>query len=145
MGSKLGPRTLKSVALMVGLILLMTGCLSAEQDTALQALNNDRVDNGRSELVTDGTLQAKAQAWAEKLARDGYLHHSVLTDGAPSCWRGLAENVGYGGSIQQIQDAYMRSPGHRKNILNGSYTKVGVGVASKGDRIYTTQVFMFGC
>ena len=136
---------MRGVAVSVGMITLLAGCLSPQQDTALSALNKDRRANGRGTLVPNGVLQAKAQAWAEQIARDGYLHHSVLTNNVPSCWRGLGENVGYGGSIDEIEVAYMHSPPHRRNILNGTYTAAGIGVAQNGGRVYTVQVFMSGC
>lgn len=41
----------------------------------------------------------------------------------------------------QIVTAWMKRPGHRANILNETYTHVGVGVAGKGKEIRATQVF----
>ena len=138
-------RLVRGVVAAVAMITLLAGCLSTSQQTALNALNRDRKSYGLATLRTNSTIQKKAQAWAEQLARDNYLHHSVLTSGVPSCWRSLGENVGYGGSIGQIEVAYMNSPLHRANILNRSYTMSGVGVASRGNRIFTAQVFMGGC
>ena len=138
-------RLLRGVVAAVAMITLLAGCLSPEQDTALNALNKDRRAYGLSTLKTNMALQNKAQAWAERLARENRLFHSNLTSGAPACWRGLGENVGYGGSIGQVQSAYMQSPKHKANITNGSYTSVGVGVATNGSRVFTVQVFMSGC
>ena len=36
---------------------------------------------------------------------------------------------------------WMRSPGHRKNLLNFSFRYVGIGIAKKGKRFYATQLF----
>ncbi|MCB0874831.1 MAG: CAP domain-containing protein [Solirubrobacterales bacterium] len=51
-----------------------------------------------------------------------------------NCSWGVAENIAYGsggsGTPRRIVDAWMRSPGHRANILNGAYEHVGVGVGS---------------
>ena len=41
---------------------------------------------------------------------------------------GVAENVGVGYSVQALHDAFMGSTGHRANILNASYNRVGIGV-----------------
>jgi uncharacterized protein YkwD len=90
-------------------------------------------------------LQAKAQAWADRLANENALYHSHLADGIGGCWRELGENVGYGGSIADIQGAYMSSAGHRANILNARFNYAAVGVAHRGDRVFTVQVFMQGC
>lgn len=128
-----------------GLALLMTACLSSGQGSVLSEMNADRSSNGRRALPSHATLDAKAQRWAEKLARDNALSHSTLTDGAPGCWESLGENVGYGPSVPSIQDAYMHSAGHRANILNTRWDYVGVGHARRGERTFTVQVFMKGC
>jgi len=138
-------RVLRRSVVGLTIAVVLAGCLSPQQDAGLSALNQDRTSFGRRALSPQVQLQAKAQAWAERLARDGRLYHSTLTDGAPSCWTGLGENVGYGGSIGTIEVAYMHSPHHRENILNAAYTQGAVGVATSGDRTYTVQEFMSGC
>ena len=95
----------------------------------------------RRSLQLNKTLTDKAQSWAQYLARIGYLKHSNLSSGVPSNWRALAENVGYGSRIGTVHTAFMRSSGHRANIL-GNYTHVGTGVAKNGDRVYVVHVFM---
>jgi uncharacterized protein YkwD len=49
------------------------------------------------------------------------------------CSWGIAENIAYGsgryGSPRNIVDAWMHSPEHRTNILNGSYRHIGVAVS----------------
>ena len=138
-------KIVRGVAAAVAMVTLLSGCLSSQQTSAMDAMNRDRKAYGRHTLSINSTIQRKAQAWAEQLARDNYLHHSTLTAGVPSCWRSLGENVGYGGSISAIEKAYMNSPAHRSNILNAGYTTVGIGVATRGSRIFTVQVFMSGC
>ncbi|MEJ7582567.1 MAG: CAP domain-containing protein [Acidimicrobiales bacterium] len=108
-------------------------------------MNWDRGLNGRRVLPAHDALVTKAQAWAEKMARDNRLSHSNLAAGVPSCWRGLAENVGYGGSIVSVEEAYMSSAPHRANILNTAWEHAAVGVARNGSRVFTVQVFMDGC
>lgn len=127
------------------LALLLTACFSSAQQDVLIALNADRRANSLRALPNHSDLDRKAQAWAEKLARDGSLSHSNLRDGVPSCWRSLGENVGYGSSIEAVERAYMTSPAHRVNILNSKWDYVGVGAAQGGGRWYTVQVFMQGC
>ena len=129
----------------VTLAILLTGCLSTGQTQVQNELNADRRAYGLRALSTHDTLNRKAQAWAEKLARDGKLSHSSLASGVPSCWQSLGENVGYGGSVAAVEDAYMRSSGHKANILSTRWKWVGVGYAKSGSRVYTVQVFMQGC
>jgi uncharacterized protein YkwD len=89
--------------------------------------------------------QRKAQAWAERLASDGYLHHSSLSAGISVRWCSLGENVGSGPSVNAIEQAYMASPGHRANILATRWNGVGVGYAKRGSTIYTVHVFIKTC
>lgn len=133
------------VAVAAVLAIVLTACLSPGQTSVASEMNADRVANGRRSLPNHSSLDQKAQAWAEKLARDNKLSHSNLSSGAPSCWKALGENVGMGPSVPSIQDAYMRSSDHRTNILNTKWDHVGVGHATRGDRVFTVQVFMQGC
>jgi uncharacterized protein YkwD len=140
-------KLVRVAGLALAAVLLLSGCLSNGQSTVQNEMNADRTAHGLRALPTHSQLNAKAQAWAEKLARDGRLSHSNLASGAPSCWRSLGENVGYGSSAAAVQDAYMRSAGHRANVLSQkhAWNYVGVGYATAGNRVYTVQVFMKGC
>jgi uncharacterized protein YkwD len=138
------PRLLRA-ALAVTLALVLTACLSSGQSAVQNELNADRRAHGRTALRSYSALNKKAQAWAERLARENRLYHSTLSSGAPSCWRALGENVGYGSSVAAVQDAYMRSDAHRANVLKTTWNWVGVGMAKNGSRVFTVQVFMTGC
>ena len=107
-----------------------------------ELVNDARGANGRRRLVLHPMLTRKAQAWAEYLARQNTLKHSNLPSGITYQWRSLAENVGYGGSIEQVHEAYLDSPGHRANILDPRWNYMGTGVAWRGNRVFTVQVFM---
>lgn len=133
------------VGLAVALMVVLAGCISNGQTQVQSEMNADRKANRLTALPTHDQLNAKAQAWAEKLARDGKLSHSNLSSGVPSCWRSLGENVGYGSSAASVEDAYMNSSGHRANILSTKWKWVGVGHATAGNRVYTVQIFMQGC
>ncbi len=64
----------------------------------------------------------------EKDPETGLFHstsdqfHSRITN-----WTLVGENVGYGGSVASLHEAFMNSPGHAANVLHASYTHVGVG------------------
>lgn len=139
-------RTLPLVAALLT-ALLLSAC-TPEQNEAYGYVNDSRAAHTLAGLGWHGDLGAKAQAHAEQMAQRGTIYHSSLTSDIPStvCWRSLGENVGVGGSIKQVHDAYMRSPGHKANILKGVYTHVGTGVAKgKDGRVYTVHVFLQGC
>jgi uncharacterized protein YkwD len=137
-------------ALLVGASLFLAGCLDPDQQMVLDEMNADRQAYGRVALPAHDIAVAKAQAWADKLARDGGLSHSNLADGLSGlCWRGIGENVGYGGSVASVQDGYMNSSGHRANILNTTWDVVGVGEARGTVNgypvVFTVQVFVDLC
>ncbi len=136
-------RGITSVALVV-IALLLTSCLNP-QSAVQSALNESRRAHNLPALRIHQQAQNKAQAWAEQLARENRLYHSTLSDGITARWCGLAENVGYGASVQAVQDAYMRSTAHRNNILSKKWNGVGVGYAKRGDRTFTVQVFIRSC
>jgi uncharacterized protein YkwD len=126
-------------------ISLLTACLNSAQDRVLYELNTDRKANGRKVLSVQTDAQRKAQAWADKLARENRLYHSTLSDGIRTRWCALGENVGYGPNAAAIQDSYMASSGHRANILSTTWNGVGVGYAKNGTRVFTVQVFIKTC
>jgi uncharacterized protein YkwD len=114
---------------------------SPEQRRVAELVNSTRRSNGRGPLVMNRQLATKAQAWAERMAREGRLSHSTLSSGVPSCWRALAENVGRGGSITGVHNAFLASSGHRANIL-GSYSHLGTGHATGRGQVWVVHVFM---
>jgi uncharacterized protein YkwD len=42
---------------------------------------------------------------------------------------------------QTAVDGWMKSPGHRRNILDPGFTWAGIGVAIRGNKAYATQIF----
>jgi hypothetical protein len=113
---------------------------TAEQRRIAQLVNETRGQYQRGGLALRHYLTDKAQAWAEKMARENRLSHSALSAGVPPGWRGLAENVGYGSSIAQVHDAFLGSPPHRANVL-GNYNHIGTGYATGHGRVWIVQVF----
>ena len=56
-------------------------------------------------------------------------------------YKTAAENIAKGQATPQaVVNAWMNSAGHRANILNSSYTKIGVGYVKSGN--YWTQMFI---
>ncbi|HEX2574911.1 MAG TPA: CAP domain-containing protein [Aquihabitans sp.] len=142
------PRPARRAALATVLVValsLLAACLNPSQSQVQQELNKDRNAHGLRSLGAQADAQRKAQAWAERLARENRLYHSTLTDGIGVRWCSIGENVGYGGSVAGVQDAYMNSPDHRRNILSSTWNGVGVGYARNGSRVYTVQVFIKTC
>ena len=56
-------------------------------------------------------------------------------------YRAAGENIAIGyATPEAVVNAWMNSPGHRANILNPSYTQLGVGYVADGS--YWTQEFI---
>ena len=135
-------------AALLVLVGFTSGCESTDQERneVIALVNQSRAENGLAQLKPDVALDIKADAWAQHLRDVCALSHSKLSDGAPNQWLKLGENVGYGGTIAQIHDAYLNSPGHRANIMDPAYNSIGAA-AVWGDcdgqhRVFTVQVFM---
>lgn len=53
-----------------------------------------------------------------------------------------AENIAYNyDTPKEVVAGWMKSSGHKKNMLNPKYTKIGIGYYQKGDRVYWVQLF----
>lgn len=128
--------------LLLAAALLGAACMGPAQEAGYTLVNSARVQAGVPGLAPDPVAQAKAQAWAERLAARGSLDHSRLGDGMDDGWRRLAENVGYGESVEAVHRQFMESSAHRANILDGRMTHLGVGVARGGGRTWVVLVFV---
>ena len=56
-------------------------------------------------------------------------------------YRMAGENIAKNVSVKGAHDAFMNSPGHKANILNSGYHKVGLGFYKSGSYLYVTQWF----
>ncbi len=129
---------------------VLTGCesLEAERLQVIQEVNASRAAAGIPAVKENVTLDIKADKWAQKMRNACKIWHSKLSDGAPDNWRKLGENVGRGGSIDQVHVAYMESPGHKANVLDPAFNQMGAA-AVWGDcggfrTVFTVHVFMKG-
>ena len=56
-------------------------------------------------------------------------------------YKSAGENIAMGQTTpEQVVQAWMNSPGHRENIMNSSFTHIGVGYVASGN--YWTQMFI---
>jgi uncharacterized protein YkwD len=130
-------------ALAACLALALSAC-TPEQWQCFDMINNSRVANGRAPVDFNVDLWFKGQGWADQLAHDGYLHHSYLPSGLENLpWRKLGENIGVGGSLPAVHNAFMGSSGHRANILDPQFNFTAVGVTRDiFGRYWVVQEFM---
>jgi hypothetical protein len=118
---------------------------SMEQDQ-VNRINLSRSEIGVAPLLHIECLNDIAEAWSKHMSDTNNLYHNpnVVTEVQQKCgsWTSLAENVAFGGSSSSIFSGFMSSTGHKANILNTKYTRVGIGAYMRGDgRLWVTQVF----
>lgn len=105
-------------------------------------INELRAGKGLPALAVHENLVAKARAWAATMAAAGKIWHSTLSDGITADWKKLGENVGVGGSVDGLHNAFVASPAHYANLVDPSFGHVGIGIAMSGRTIYVAEMFM---
>lgn len=111
--------------------------------------NQDRTAHGLPSLQWSEALAHAAQAHAQMMAQEPSLSHQypgepALMDRARLAgvhFQTIAENIAIGWSASQIEDGWMHSPPHRKNILDPALNALGVAVVRRGGQIYAVEDF----
>ncbi|HEX8824855.1 MAG TPA: CAP domain-containing protein [Archangium sp.] len=102
----------------------------------LARINALRRAHGVRELVLDDTLNQVAQAYSDRMAREGFFAH-VAPDGsdlrgrlaaANASYRTAGENLGMASGPLAAHFGIEHSPGHRGNLLGSQFTQAGIGV-----------------
>ncbi|MBO5523289.1 MAG: hypothetical protein J5986_06385 [Roseburia sp.] len=121
----------------------------AEQ--VVKLVNEERTKAGLSEVTLDKNIEAAALIRAKEIETsfshtrpDGRSFSTVLTDNGIT-YRGSGENIAWGQrSPEEVMKGWMNSDGHRANILNPKFTKIGVGYYQNAvGRNYWTQLFTY--
>jgi uncharacterized protein YkwD len=153
-----------------GMVALLVTCLlpstaqaatnsstKALEQSTLSLLNDVRAEHGLAPLVAKAALRRSAVAHSQDMVARNYFEHDtkggdawserVLSYFRPR--RTVGENIGWGnlekGTPEAMVEAWMASPPHRKNILNGAFKQIGVGVSTgsflgyEDTLVYTTD------
>ena len=113
-----------------------------------ELVNLERVKQGLKPLTMDWQLSRVARIKSQDMKDKGYFSHTSPTYGSPFnmlksfgiSYRFAAENIAKGQRTPEaVVSSWMNSSGHRSNILNPNYTKIGVGYVANGN--YWTQMF----
>lgn len=138
---------------------MLLACTVAAQDASVfdadgeaqvfADLNHSRAEAGVPSLKLDAKLTEAARRHALLLAKRHVLSHQF--SGEPELVERLrstgliltaaAENVGMNTQLSDVNSMFMRSPGHRANMLNAAYDAVGVGVVHMGSSYWITEDF----
>ncbi|QFG01150.1 hypothetical protein PB01_08795 [Psychrobacillus glaciei] len=111
--------------------------------------NKERAKEGLKALQIEVKLTQSAQAKSQDMKDRNYFDHTSPTYGSPFdqmkslgiTYSSAGENIAMGQrSAAEVVDAWMKSPGHRANIMNPSFTQIGVGLSDSG--FYWTQQFI---
>jgi hypothetical protein len=115
----------------------------------LNAANRSRADHGLSTLRLDPTLAQAARFHALQMAEHRDISHQF--EGEPDLMqRGaqagvhfslITENVAESPDSSIVHDLWMRSAGHRENLLDPEVDSIGIAVVSRGNRFYAVEDF----
>lgn len=140
------------MALIVGItmlfnsLMLQPSVLSYATNTSsaglLASTNVQRTSNGLGALAINSKLTQAAQAKANDMVARNYWSHNtpdgqepwVFFTNAGYDYLAAGENLAYGfATSEDTVTGWMNSPGHRANILNGTYQEVGFGMANSSN------------
>ena len=126
------------------------GSQDAFANEVVRLVNEERAKAGLPALTVDRGAASAAQVRAKEIERsfshtrpDGSSFNSALTEAGVN-FSGAGENIAYGqNSPEKVMEGCMNSSGHRANILNSSYTSIGVGHYQNASGVnYWTQLFI---
>lgn len=115
----------------------------------VRLVNVEREKAGLKPLTYDWELSRVARIKSQDMKDNKYFSHTSPTYGSPFQmmksfgikYRSAGENIARGQATPQaVVNAWMNSSGHRANILNPSFTHIGVGYVADGR--YWTQMFI---
>jgi uncharacterized protein YkwD len=113
-----------------------------------QVTNGSRLNNGVHRVDIHYTMSKLAHRHSVAMANRGYIFHtsnpsSFYLKGVR--WSTWGENVGVtGGTIGGIEQAFMKSPDHRANILNRGFRRVALGTYRDANGYLWVTVFFYG-
>ncbi len=119
------------------------------EEQVINFVNEVRAQYGLNKLTANWQLSRVARYKSQDMHDNGYFSHTSPVYGSPFdmiknfgiSYRTAGENSARGQHTpQEVMNDWMNSSGHRANILNASFTQIGVGYVSDGN--YWTQMFI---
>ena len=123
---------------------------NSAEDKILQLMNEKRTEAGLQPLTIDNTLVQVARYKSDDMVQNNFFNH-INPDGTK--WTNWLHTIGYdytsaGENIAcnntdpiELFNQWWNSPGHRANMMNEKYTKVGIGVINGNSKYMGTQEF----
>ncbi|MGI8385114.1 CAP domain-containing protein [Robertmurraya sp. P23] len=125
------------------------GSISSIESRVIELTNAERKKAGLPALQADTKLSNVAREKSRDMQQKGYFSHTSPTYGSPFdmmrdfgiTYQSAGENIAKGQRTpEEVVQAWMNSEGHRKNILSGNYSHIGVGYVEAGN--HWTQMFI---
>ncbi len=125
------------------------GSVTSYEKEVVRLVNVERTSRGLKALEQDWQLSRVARYKSQDMKDNSYFSHTSPTYGSPFnmmksfgiSYRTAGENIARGQKTPAaVVNAWMNSSGHRANILNSSFTHIGVGYVA--DENYWTQMFI---
>lgn len=118
--------------------------------TLLEAINRSRKQAGASPLRMDESLRQAARLHARRMVANRCLEHQFV--GEPSLLQRIAEvselpldrageNIARATGVNRAHEVLMRSPPHRKNLLDSGFDLAGIAALWSHGRLYVVQDF----
>jgi len=137
---------------------LLAGAQEDLGRAVFEAANRARLAHGLSALAWDDRLYRAAQAHAEDMLRRGYFGHE--RPGGPRLeerlWRAGVYALKVAENLYELDGPYLpldfadravegwlKSPGHRRNLLEPRFTHMAVAVLARGTRYLAVQEFAY--
>jgi uncharacterized protein YkwD len=130
--------------------------LDALEHVAIGQINEERRSIGVNDLVVSPELSRIARQYCRDMAErrffahldpDGKMVYDRAARGGVSDWTNIAENIarnrGFDDPAAVAVREWMKSQGHRDNILNARFVETGLGAWVGPDRtVYFAQIFI---
>jgi uncharacterized protein YkwD/uncharacterized membrane protein required for colicin V production len=114
--------------------------VSDDEERMLDMVNAERTKHDLAPLAMDSTLRILGRDYARDLLMRGYFSHTSKEGLSPFdrmhnagvVYSLAGENLALAPTLDLAHEGLMNSPGHRANILNPGFRKVGIGVLDGG-------------
>jgi len=114
--------------------------LTKDEKLMLDLVNNERIKAGLKPLEIDMRLVDISRKKSRDMIEKNYFGHISPTYGSPFdalknagvAYRYAGENIAGAPTVEKAHQALMNSPGHRANILNPNFNKIGIGIVDGG-------------
>lgn len=119
---------------------LLTAPITAQEQQMVNLVNQERTSRGLKALAVDSRLVKVARMKSMDMIKNNYFGHQSPVYGSPVdlmksqgiTYRTAGENLAGNSSVTSAHTGLMNSSGHRANILNANFTKIGIGIIKGG-------------